>query len=99
MSTLKSKARLGEKKERKKRKKEKEEEIRRNAASSFKLSVLNGAGCRHTEGVFYLMLLGNRPKTDLGQDSPNSYENFIRIVLSVSTTRLFCTQPDIPDSL
>jgi hypothetical protein len=35
MSTLKSKARLGEKKERKKRKKEKEEEIRRNAASSF----------------------------------------------------------------
>jgi hypothetical protein len=35
MSTLKSKARLGEKKERKKERNLKEEEIRRNAASSF----------------------------------------------------------------
>jgi hypothetical protein len=33
-----------------------------------------------------------------GQVSPNCYQDFIRISLPVSTTRLFSTWRDIPDS-
>jgi hypothetical protein len=35
---------------------------------------------------------------DLGRDSPNSYRNFIRISLLVSTTRFFSAHHDISDS-